>query len=296
MKAFRYLAILASAALLSTACDPIEDEDLRNDYAASQPVTQAELDAAISITQLPNQDGVVEGDQCIIVKNSRPEIGGCWHVKKGDLDLKSGSDSDTIVCTSNGDWQVYYVGLSGNESIQSTPVTLSVTNVFDEWSTYLTGAADKADKTARKVWKFRECEGYVCHNGAYGYWKYYSPEKVVGNAWWGQKTFAQAGDQRMEFDFGSDVVRTYKADGSLKAEGSFSFTHNEADSGVLGELKLGTAIIGSEFNEAAIVKEGTYWILTLNERYLTVVVPDTYSGGSDWSNCVWACFYEAVTE
>lgn len=296
MKAYKYLAILASAAFLTTACDPIEDESLRDDFAGATPISQAELEAAISITQMANSATAVEGDQYVIVKNSRPDVGGCWHVKKGDLDLKSASDNDTIVCTSNGEWQAYYVGISGNRIIQTDPVTLTVTNVFDEWSTFFTGAADKTDKSAKKVWKFRECEGYVCHNGAYGYWKYYSPEKVNGNAWWGQKTFAQAGDQRMEFDFGSDAIRTYNADGSLKAEGSFSFTHNVADAGVLGELKLSIPIIGSEFNEASIVKDGTYWVLTLDNNYLTVVVPSTYSGGADWGDMVWAAFYETVAE
>ena len=79
------IAMLASASIV-TACDPIEDEDLRDKYVtdAGTPITKEALQAAISITQpFPNQDGVVEGDQYIALKNSRPDIGGSWHIEWG---------------------------------------------------------------------------------------------------------------------------------------------------------------------------------------------------------------------
>ena len=48
---------------------------------AGTPITKEALQADISITQpFPNQDGVVEGDQYIALKNSRPDIGGSWHI------------------------------------------------------------------------------------------------------------------------------------------------------------------------------------------------------------------------
>ena len=69
---------MLASAFIVTACDPIEDEDLRDKYVtdAGTPITKEALQAAISITQpFPNQDGVVEGDQYIALKNSRPDIG-----------------------------------------------------------------------------------------------------------------------------------------------------------------------------------------------------------------------------
>lgn len=294
MKAIKYWVIPVSFVLFAISCNPIENDDLRKDFASATSITQEELDGAISVSQLPNQDGAVKGDQYILVKNSHPEIGGCWHVTKGDLDLRSGSDNDTIVCPSNGEWSVYYVGISGKQNVRSTPVTLNVTNVFDEWSNFLTGAKDKADKTAKKVWRFRECEGYVCHNGAYGFWRYYPPEKVKGNAWWGQTTLEKAGNQKMEFIFDNDVIRTYKKDGTLNKEGSYSFSHSVPAKGVKGELKLSIPIIGSEFNEVGRPKDGVYWLLTFNEKYMTIAVPNKYTGGAEWEDMVWVAFFEAV--
>lgn len=83
MKATKILIAMLASAFIVTACDPIEDEDLRDKYVtdAGTPITKEALQAAISITQpFPNQDGVVEGDQYIALKNSRPDIGGSWHI------------------------------------------------------------------------------------------------------------------------------------------------------------------------------------------------------------------------
>ena len=86
MKVTKILIAMLASAFIVTACDPIEDEDLRDKYVtdAGTPITKEALQAAISITQpFPNQDGVVEGDQYIALKNSRPDIGGSWHIEWG---------------------------------------------------------------------------------------------------------------------------------------------------------------------------------------------------------------------
>ena len=100
------------------------------------------------------------------------------------------------------------------------PVVVTVTNVFDDWSTYFTGATDKSDKSAKKTWKFREVSwGSVCNMGAHGGWKYtsagYTPESNF--AWWANVTAAEAGDQSMVFEFDGNKMKTYDASG--KPEG-----------------------------------------------------------------------------
>lgn len=172
------IAMLASASIV-TACDPIEDEDLRDKYVtdAGTPITKEALQAAISITQpFPNQDGVVEGDQYIALKNSRPDIGGSWHIEWGGEGSKQSktlvTDNATVIMESNADYSIYYMGISANQIIKTDPVVVTVTNVFDDWSTYFTGATDKSDKSAKKTWKFREVSwGSVCNMGAHGGWK-----------------------------------------------------------------------------------------------------------------------------
>lgn len=135
---------LLTGAIIATACDPIEDEDLRDKYFTNPgtPITKAELQAAISVTQpIPNTDGAIEGDQYVHIKNSRPDIGGVWHIKpQGKAELTVVTDNDTIVLTENLDYQIYYVGISANQIIITDPVSITVTNVFDEWSNFLTGA------------------------------------------------------------------------------------------------------------------------------------------------------------
>lgn len=65
MKAIKIFMTLLTGAIIATACDPIEDEDLRDKYFTNPgtPITKAELQAAISVTQpIPNTDGAIEGD------------------------------------------------------------------------------------------------------------------------------------------------------------------------------------------------------------------------------------------
>ena len=246
MKVTKILIAMLASAFIVTACDPIEDEDLRDKYVtdAGTPITKEALQAAISITQpFPNQDGVVEGDQYIALKNSRPDIGGSWHIEWGGEGSKQSktlvTDNATVIMESNADYSIYYMGISANQIIKTDPVVVTVTNVFDDWSTYFTGATDKSDKSAKKTWKFREVSwGSVCNMGAHGGWKYtsagYTPESNF--AWWANVTAAEAGDQSMVFEFDGNKMKTYDASGNLKAEGTFSFTHEKPEDGVLGEL------------------------------------------------------------
>ena len=105
-------------------------------------------------------------------------------------------DNATVIMESNADYSIYYMGISANQIIKTDPVVVTVTNVFDDWSTYFTGATDKSDKSAKKTWKFREVSwGSVCNMGAHGGWKYtsagYTPESNF--AWWANVTAAEAG-------------------------------------------------------------------------------------------------------
>ena len=110
MKVTKILIAMLASAFIVTACDPIEDEDLRDKYVtdAGTPITKEALQAAISITQpFPNQDGVVEGDQYIALKNSRPDIGGSWHIEWGGQGTKQSkplvTDNATVNIQSNAD-------------------------------------------------------------------------------------------------------------------------------------------------------------------------------------------------
>lgn len=136
------------------ACNPIEDKSLRDDYItnAGTPVTSEELTSYLHVDQpYPNTDTAVEGDQIVSLKNDRPEIGGVWHVvtSMGETILKS--DSCTYTYESNGEFEVYYVALSAGKIVESAHFPITVTNVFDPWAGYLTGAKDKADRARKRL-------------------------------------------------------------------------------------------------------------------------------------------------
>ena len=158
MKVTKILIAMLASAFIVTACDPIEDEDLRDKYVtdAGTPITKEALQAAISITQpFPNLDGVVEGDQYIALKNSRPDIGGSWHIEWGGEGSKQSktlvTDNATVIMESNADYSIYYMGISANQIIKTDPVVVTVTNVFDDWSTYFTGATDHLASHVRQL-------------------------------------------------------------------------------------------------------------------------------------------------
>lgn len=303
MKATKLFLAMLATAFVATACDPIEDESLRDAYASGTPISKAELAAALTITQpYPNQDGVVEGDQYVTLKNARTDIGGSWYLQKGASKKTVASNNATVVLDQNGEWQIYYAGISEDQIVQTDPVTITVTNVFDDWANLFTGAENKADASAMKTWRFNQVgEGgaYVCHNGAYAAWNYYDPENK-GICWWGGVTLESTGDMKMEFKYDQFQLITYGVDGSQLNKGSFNFTHNEAVKGVIGELKTDIPLIGSQWDECRGHKndgsENVFWLLRLEADRMAIYHPDDYSGGAEWGNCGWYAFYKADPE
>ena len=285
---------MCAVAMLGWACTPIEDQELRDKYVtnAGDPITVAELDAALEVSQpYPNTETAIEGDQYVHLKNKRPEIGGTWHVgSKSYL-----TDDQIIVVEANGVYDVYYSAVSNGKIVNSTPIQITVTNVFDPWMGYLTGAKDKADMTATKEWGFRTDLELVCDMAAHGWWKYasagYTPESFSGIGWWGQTDFATAGDQRMVFAVDGNKFTTFDASGAQMNEGKFEFTHDQPEDGVMGMLKTTVPVIGSEFDESGI-SENNFYILTLTEQYMTIYhAPATPPG--DWAEASWRVVYEA---
>lgn len=299
-KYFKFIFFLIIGTALLTSCNSIEDS---SDFdKAGTPITSEDLKAALSYVQLPNQENSVVGDQYIIVKNKRPDIGGTWHLVRGDTEKTYATDNDTLICTDNGDYKLYYVGISANQVVKTEPFEFTVTNVFDEWSGYLTGAKDKSDLTATKTWTFREVKWAsttsICNNGAYGGWKYtnagYTPESNF--MWWGNHTMADAGGQKMVFEYKDNKLTIYGTDGSKKYEGKFSFTHNTPDAMVLGELITNVPLIGAQWDDCAPQKQGVsnvFWILTCTEDYITIFHPEKYTGGVDWDNCGWYAYFKS---
>lgn len=310
MKAKNILIGMLACMSVLAACDPIEDESLRDDYQnAGTPITKEELQAAISVTQpYPNQEGVVEGDQYVVLKNSRPDIGGAWHAEWGDPDSRKNttlfSDQDTLICDENTTYDIWYVGISANQIVQTDPVQVVVTNAFDDWQTSLTGAIDKSDIAAQKTWTFRTVAHgetpCVCWRGAHGAWKYYNydADEDYDSSWWNQVTPEEAGPQTMVLEFDGNKITTYDADGNMKNQGSFRITHNVPEDKVMGELITDVPVIGSELDQGGLwnTEEFVFWVLYLDNNKLTLYKPDDYTGGVDWTNEGWYVFYEPVEE
>ena len=282
--------VMCAVAMLGWACTPIEDQELRDKYVtnAGDPIAVAELDAALEVSQpYPNQDGVIEGDQYIHLKNKRPEIGGTWHVgSKSYL-----TDDKIVVAEANGVYDVWYSAVSNGKIVNSTPVQVTVTNVFDPMVGMLTSAQDKTDKTASKEWGFRTDLSFVCDMAAHGWWKYYAPEYDVSIGWWGITDFAAAGDQRMVFSADGNKLTTFDATGAVKNEGTFEVSHEQPEDGVLGLFKTTVPVIGSEFDESGI-SENNFYILTLTEQYMTIYHAPASPPG-DWEDASWRVCYEA---
>src|SRR5574344_1637347 len=119
---YNYLLFAIATLLAFSSCNPIEVSSEFDKNATS--ISADELSAALSITQLENSDDKVEGDQCVIVKNSRPDLGGVWHFVFGESEKTYNTDNGTIVLTNNGKYQVYYQTISGNKSVKSNPIEI----------------------------------------------------------------------------------------------------------------------------------------------------------------------------
>lgn len=299
MKTFKILTILFATVAIATACDPMEDDSLRDEHIthAGEPISTEELTAALSVTQpIPNRDDAVEGDQYVVLHNSRPELGGVWHYGVGTK--ITGSDHDTIIYGANATYNIYYEAISEGKIVKSDIFTVTVTNVFDEWMGIFTGAANKADIHAAKTWKFREVKwGSVCNMGAYGGWKHteagYTPESNF--AWWGSVNLAQAGDQKMVFEIQDSRLKTYDKNGNLINEGTFGFSHDQPEELVQGLLTTDIPVMGSQYDDLGQKKgsENVFWILTLTDEYITLFHPHKYQGGIDWTDDGWYVYYEA---
>lgn len=307
MKSFsKIYAVAALATLALVSCDPIEDTDLRKSWEnAGEAISSAELTKALEVKQMENLDTRVEGDQYIIVKNNRPDIGGVWCLEHDGVVDTWGTDADTLVATANGEYTLTYKGIHNNKQVTSQPIALTVTNCFDEFDSLLFGAKDKTDKGAKKVWKLRNVEVKsgrfsYCNMGAYGGWKYtsagYTPESDF--IWWASITDAEIGDKinwRMVFNYSGGKYSVLKTDGTATVEGNVRYTHNTPDEMVKGELVPSGNLLGSEYDECGKANM-TMWILTLNEKYMTLFHPAVYTGGVDWSDYGWYVYYEAVEE
>lgn len=313
MKTGKLYAILLMVALAWYACDPIEDESLREKYYENvgTPLTKAELEAVISVTQpIPNQDGVVAGDQYVVLKNNRPDIPGVWHIEWGDAESRNtkilGTDNDTLICESNDVFDIYFVGISANTVVRTDPVQVTVTNCFDPWQTLLTGAVDKADKTAKKTWEFWPGPGknVVYYNGMYGNWLVDGTVKSIHdglNSWdGGGTTLAAAGAWTMVFEYNGQKLTTYKPDGSVSGTGTYAFSHDIPTGGsgtpenyIVGSLITTTPLPGSTTSWEVLGDRPTYWLWQLDAEHICVVHPaSTWAQGDFWDNYAWYGFYQ----
>lgn len=266
--------------LFTYGCDPIEDKSLREQFEnPGAPISQAELDAALSVTQpIPNEDDKVEGDQYVVLKNNRPDIGGVWHLGWSTGEKIVASDDITVIYDANGEYEISYRGISANQIVTSKKFNISVTNCFDEYDFLLSGAKDKADKTAKKTWTFLGVTGAL-YNGMYGNWKYYDP--VPGQNTWGTVDTGAIPEQTMVFEFEGNKMTTYLESGAVSQTGTWAFTHEEPE-GVLGELFTTVPVIGTNISWS--VWEGVstpYWIVSISEGLLVLSFPQTYNKPAD---------------
>jgi hypothetical protein len=310
MKTIKIYVMLLMTALIGVACNPIEDESLREKYYenAGTPITKAELQAAISITQpLPNLEGVVEGDQYVVFKNARPDIIGVWHYTTSQGEKTVITDSITIVYDANNTFSAYFVALSANAIVQTDPVSFTITNCFDKWDNLFSGAEDKSDKSAKKTWEFWSGKsGMVYQNGMYGNWlaaDVYGVHDNNTNTWSGLTTINTAGAYTMEFAFDGNKLTVYNPDGSVLDTGTYSFTHDvPTDAGIsngkelahpqdviMGQLITTIDLPGSDkaWNPAH-----TYWLWLIDEDHMAVVLPGDWTGADFWDADAWYGFYQ----
>jgi hypothetical protein len=272
MKAKYYILIVT--AMLAAACDPIEDQSLREDFEnTGTPVTQEELDAAISITQ------PIEGqDYKVVVKNNRTDVPGVWHVQTSVGQKTIGTDRDTIVYDKNSTYEIYYTGLSAKQVVTSKTFSVSVSDLpVDEYEMYICGATQGNTNGAKKTWTFQRAEKPVCYNGMLAAWHYYSPF-TPGTSIWGTVNLTDILDQTMTFEFEDSKFTTYDKNGVKMGEGKWSSTHNFNDNNkVVGELYTTIGIIGSTIRWQTF--DGTktpYWIQRISADEMVLILPSVY--------------------
>lgn len=299
MKTKLYIFALAVTLLGMVACDPIEDSELRDKFAkAGTPITSEALTAALSVTQpIPNSDDKVEGDQYVVLKNSRTDIPGTWFVETVTGVTQSHTDRDTIIYTANNTYNIYFVGLSEKKAVRSETFTVTVTNCFDEYMTFLSGAKDKADKTAKKTWKLLN-HPMAFYNGMYGAWKYYDMVPGQSNYQGGASVLKDVDFAKyMVFEIEGGKFTVYNGTGTVLSTGGWGFTHNDKGEKIAGELICSTGLIATEKAWQAFKGTSTpYYILSLDEDNMILSLPGTYNlgGGADWDYDASYYFFTAV--
>jgi hypothetical protein len=286
MKALKLYIAMLLAAVLCYACNPIEDTSLREKYYdnAGTPITKTELNAAISVTQpIPNMDGVVAGDQYVVLNYKRPDVPGVWHYQTSTGYKTVLSDHDTILYDANGSYKIYFTALSARTMVVSDTITVSVTNCFDEYIHFLTGAQDKADKTAKKKWKFVN-KSMANYNGMLDTWQYFTMTPGV-QAWGGSVLSADDFNKKMEFDVQNSKLIVYSSAGAIDRQGNWAANHN-TDQKTQGQLACSVQVLtgnsGGGIWQAFSGVKTPYYILKISETELILALPTTYSPPDDW--------------
>jgi len=298
MKTKIYIFAITLAALGMIACDPIEDTSLRDEFAKTgTPVTSGELTAALSITQpIPNSDDKVEGDQYVVLNNARKDIPGTWFVQTPTGLRQYHTDHDTVVYAGNGMYEIYFVGLSEKQAVTSETFAVTITNCFDEYMTFLSGAQDKADKTAKKTWKLLN-DPLAFYNGMYGAWKYYDMVPGQSNYQSGASvlTAAEFG-QYMVFEIADNKLTIYDQSGAVLRTGGWGFSHEDRGEEIAGEVITDIRLIATDKSWQVFSGVSTpYYILSIDDNNMILCLPGTYNRtGDDWDYDASYYFFTAV--
>ena len=73
--------------------------------------------------------------------------------------------------------------------------------------------------------------------------------------------------------------------------------HEKPEDGVLGELITSIPTIGGNYDDnGQSVGSNKFWLLTLDENYITIYHPGKYSGGVDWDDSGWYAYFKTEAE
>ena len=298
----KILSACASALALMAlaACNSIEpDSDFRTE---GDPISAEELRQALTVTQLENDDSKGVGDEYIVVRNARPDIGGCWHLSKGGKDVKTyGFDSDTIIVPDNGDYELYFVGIHRDHMVRTEPFQFTVTNVYHPWMGLFSGSKDKSDRHASKKWVFRGVKQgshyLICGAGGHGVWNDVGPEAWNTFVWWDYRYENEAASYSMTFYRDGSRFESTDADGNVKYQGNFSFTTTAHEGALIGDLTTTVPLpAGDVWDYVGQKKSGdsVFWIWELTDKVMTLYHPEKYSGGAAWDDCGWYAYFQAA--
>lgn len=275
MKTMKIFIEMLASAFIVTACDPIEDQSLRKEFEKTgTPITQAELDAALSVTQ--PFDGQ---DYKVVIRNSRTDVPGAWHIQTSVGEKTILTDHDTIIYDKNKKYEIYYTGLSEKQIVTSSTFTVSVSDLpVDEYETYICGAVQGNAAGSKKTWTFQKAEKAVCYNGMLASWHYSQPF-TPGTDLWDSVDLTDIQDQTMTFEFDDSRLTTYDKDGNVMGTGQWSSTHNFTDNNkVVGELYASTPIIGCKAISWQTFDgiKTPFWILRISADEMVLTLPSRY--------------------